>query len=673
MRLAHHSSIQADTPVGNLPFVGPRYGERLQKLGVETVKDLLYHFPFRYQDTRDIIAITELKIRGEGTISATITSVSNTRTRTGKWLTRAICEDDSDKLTALWFNQPYLTKTIRPGHQYLLWGKINAKWGSISLMSPQFELCPEDSDLFQDGRPGTTTHLGKLTPIYPETYGISSKWLRSRIKPLEAFIPAIIEDTIPADVRDAEKLMALPCAVHELHFGENEEDIAAARYRLGIDELVAVRAQARKMLAARKRKRSHSFPPTSSLSLKMLKKSLPYQLTTAQDRALEEITDDLSHTTPMYRLLNGDVGSGKTIIALLASLCVADEGYATIIMAPTTILAQQHYQTITGLLHQVLPNIEVDLITSSTKKPISPTARIIIGTHALLFKQNLPDDVGLIVIDEQHRFGVIQRKQLAKLAEHPGGLSPHYLTMTATPIPRTLTMAIYGSQNVSILDELPPGRIPIKTHFVPSSKRGDANRWIDTMIGKGERVFFICPLIEESEKLEAKSAKAEQERLRHEVFPSRKIGLVHGQMKEKEKNASLELFKNGDTDILVATPVVEVGIDIPQATIMIIENAEHYGLAQLHQLRGRVGRGDKQSYCFLFADATSDDARERLTYFSTHSSGFDVAEYDLKRRGPGEVYGTRQSGLLNIRFADISDPHQFKQAERIAVTLEKSI
>lgn len=665
--------IAPETPVGNLPLVGPQYERRLEKLGIFTVKDLLYHFPFRYQDTRNIICITELKSKGEGTISASPSSISNIRTRTGKWLTRAVVEDASDKIAVVWFNQPYLTKTIHTGHTYLFWGKTNAKWGSTTLTSPEFELSPQDTDLFQQGGIRTTTHLGKLSAIYPETYGISSKWLRARIKPLEPLIPKIIREIIPQDVLRAEKLMDLPSAVRILHFLEDEDAIEKARYRLGIDELIKIRTEAQKQLAARKTKTSISFNSATSVSVKTLRSSLPYSLTIAQEHSLQEILADLAKTTPMYRLLNGDVGSGKTILALLASMCIYDQGYSTVIMAPTTILAQQHYQTITNLLDQSLPKIEVNLVTSTTKKDLPHHAHIIIGTHAILFKKNIPDNVGLIVIDEQHRFGVVQRKQLEKLAEGSSSLSPHYLTMTATPIPRTLTMAIYGTQSVSVLDELPPGRIPVKTHLVPNRKRKDAYRWIDKMVEQGERVFFICPLVEESEKLEAKSAKTEQERLQKEVFPKRTIGLIHGQMKEREKNTALDEFKSGSTEILVATPVVEVGIDIPEATIMIIENAERYGLAQLHQLRGRVGRGSKQSFCFLFAQANSDDAHSRLEYFSAHASGFDVAQYDLKRRGPGEVYGTRQSGLLDIRFADISDPRQFKQAERIASALQKSV
>lgn len=670
------STFSLNTPVSALPLVGPRYEERLEKLGITTIKGLLYHFPFRYQDTRDIATIEDLKIKGEGTISALVSSISNTRTRSGKWLTRATLNDDSGTITALWFNQPYLSKSIKVDQQYLFWGKLNtnSKWGSASLIGPQYEAISSGNNLFSTGSKETeTTHLGKLSPVYPETYGLSSKWLRARIKPLKSRILSLITETLPDALISKEKLLSLPLAVQTLHFPSDEDLLEKAQHRMAIEELISIRKQAQKLLSNRKREKSIAFNISRSISASALKKSLPFTLTNAQVRCLSEISADLSLCTPMYRLLNGDVGSGKTVLALLAALAVYDSGYSTVIMAPTTILAQQHYETMKTLLKQKLSSIPIQLITSAEKSVIPQEPQITIGTHALIFQEQLPDNIGLIVIDEQHRFGVVQRKKLIKMAQSNKGTSPHYLTMTATPIPRTLTMAIYGTQNVSILNELPPGRIPVKTYLTPGRKRRDAYRWVDDRIALGERVFFICPLIEESEKLEAKSAKTEQERLQKEAFPSRRIGLIHGQMKEKEKSEALEKFKKGEYEILVATPVVEVGIDIPEATIMIIENAERYGLAQLHQLRGRVGRSDIQSYCFLFADTASQEAQDRLTYFSTHSSGFDVAEYDLKRRGPGEVYGVRQSGLLNIHFADISDPTQFSQAERIAKQLSSDV
>ncbi len=667
--------ITADTPVQELSLIGPAYGERLERLSIFTVKDLLYHFPFRYQDTRDISTISALKDKGEGTIRAEVITIQTTRTRTGKWLTQAQLTDQTGSIKATWFNQPYLTKSIQKGYTYLFSGKINTKWG-ISLMSPQFEKDPLSIDLFTQTDDVThesreTTHLGKLAPVYPETYGVSSKWLRARIKQLKPHIPEIIKETISPDMLVQEELMTLPEAITSMHFGTDEKEIQKAQYRLGIDELTDIRIQALKLAQKRKRQKSISLPLLPNGFVSILLSQLPYELTYSQKQALGDIQQDLENNHPMYRLLNGDVGSGKTIVALLAALQSADNKHSTIVMAPTTILAQQHYKTMMELIEKSGIPIKMQLVTSSTSiQPVSDT-NIIVGTHALLYSETLPQNIGLVIIDEQHRFGVKQRKKLTEMVSQIPGYSPHYLTMTATPIPRTLTMALYGSQNVSVLTELPPGRIPVKTFFVPQKKRKDAQEWIQKMLSRGEKVFYVCPLVEESEKTEAKSVVEEQKRLKREVFPDYSIGIIHGQMNDKEKKTALQAFREGIIQVLVATSVIEVGIDIPDATIMIIEDAERYGLAQLHQLRGRVGRGSKQAYCFLFSTSQTEDVVDRLHYFSKHTSGFEVAEYDLKRRGPGEVFGTKQSGLLSIRFADITDPKQIAAADRIARNILK--
>ncbi len=655
-----------ETPVPTLPFVGPSYEEKLERIGILTIKDLLYHFPFRYEDTRDISTVVELREKGEGTIKTFVKSIANTRTRSRKFLTKAILEDETGSISAVWFNQPYLTKTLKRDEPFMFSGKISTKWGSTSLMNPQYE------KIISEG--GGTTHLGKLTPIYPETYGLSSKWLRARIKPLENAIPELVDDHINEEIREKEGLLNLSVAIHKLHFPGEISDIEEGQERLGIDELIEIRKQALKTLAARKKLKSVQINDAEESEAKnVLLKSLPFTLTNAQKEALDEILDDLDEDSPMYRLLNGDVGSGKTIVALLAAVAVHDAEHSTVIMAPTTILAEQHYQTISDTLSDANIDIPVILMTSQTKDEIPQTPHIIVGTHAVIYQSTLPENIALVIIDEQHRFGVTQRKKLEKLTTGADGRSPHYLTMTATPIPRTLTMVLYGSTNVSTLDEMPPGRLPSETHVVPKKKRSEAYKWIDEHTEQGDQAFIICPLVQDSDKIQAKAATEEFKRLSKDIFKNRKLDLVHGQMKEGEKQSALTKFRNNETDILVATSVIEVGIDIPNATIMVIEDAERFGLAQLHQLRGRIGRGDKQSYCFLFTEYPSDEAQERLKYFSSHSSGFEVAEYDLKRRGPGEVYGIRQSGLLSLRFADISNPKQLKKAERIATILESSV
>lgn len=669
MKSSNTIRYQSEDPISVLPSIGQAYQKKLENLGIKTIRDLIFHFPFRYEDTRDMLSLEKIKQRGEGTTEAMIRAIGNTRTRRGLFLTKAVIEDATGTLNAIWFNQPYLTKTLKKDHRYIFYGKINDKYGSKTLTSPTYELSAErEEDL---------THLGKLTPVYPETFGISSKWLRARLKFLKPRIYDLVSDYIPEEIRDKEKIPELSQAITAIHFPKTAEDICQARERLGLDELIAIRRKAQTIIRQQKEKQGRVVQNAkNSHTMKTLEKSIEFNLTSAQKTALDEILEDLGKTHPMYRLLNGDVGSGKTIVALLSACAVYDEGYSTIIMAPTTILAQQHYTSVTSLVNKSKLSIPVTLLTSGTSgknQAIPSEAGIIIGTHALIYKSGLPSNCALIIIDEQHRFGVVQRKKLLKMVQADDGTSPHYLTMTATPIPRTLTMALYGSTNVSVLNELPPGRIPVNTHIVSKNKRKNAYKWIQDRIKSGDKTFIICPLVEESDLIDAASVKKEHEQLSREIFPEHSIGLVHGQMKENEKNKILEDFRNDKYDILVATPVIEVGIDIPKATIMIIENAERFGLAQLHQLRGRIGRGNKESFCFLFTDTFSKEAKERLQYFCTHPSGFDVAEYDLKHRGPGEVYGTRQSGLLNLQFADIFDPNQFKKAERIAVALRNRV
>lgn len=696
LRVQYNCSMQRKTvqtyspadPVTDIPLIGPSYAHALEQLNIRTVKDLLYHFPFRYEDTRTILSIEELRTVEEGTIQGTVLSVSNTRTRSGRFLTKALIEDGSGSIPAIWFSQPYLSKVLRRGEVFLFSGKTGAKWGPVTLMNPQYERI--SLDVFSWNSDSTPTHLGKLSPVYPETRGITSKWLRARLKVLKPFIAELVEDFLPQSVLEQEDLMNLPSAITAMHFPQDEDDIRRARKRLGTDELVRIRLQAKETLAARSRWSAYEIKdPQNSTRVKKQLAALPFSLTRAQTKALEEISSDLQNTTPMYRLLNGEVGSGKTVVSLLAALACVDSGFTTVIMAPTTILAHQHYESVTTLLKRADIHVPVQLLTGETSLSNITLPQIIIGTHALLFTTALPNNTALIVIDEQHRFGVVQRKKLMQLTTgkspetqetatseqdaSPRGILPHYLTMTATPIPRTLTMALYGSTSVSILDELPPGRIPVRTHVVSENKRRAAYTWIGDKLEEGQQAFIICPLVEGSDKVQAKAVTQEYQHLKNEVFPDTSLALLHGQMKEDEKTAILNDFKNHTYDILVATPVIEVGIDIPNATIMIIEDAERFGLAQLHQLRGRIGRGDQQAYCFLFTNSHRPDAQERLTYFASHQSGFDVAEYDLRRRGPGEVYGFRQSGLLDIQFADLSDPNAFKQAQRIADMLDNAV
>ncbi len=597
--------------VSTVPLIGPSYARRLEKLGIKTVRDLLYHLPFRYDDYSKI---TKISAVGEGetvTIVGKVLDIKNLFTKRGFVLQKAKILDDTGVIEALWFNQRFLTSAIHKDDQISLSGKIKSR----HLEAPDYEIIR-----------GETIHTGRLVPVYPETAGISSKWLRSRINFMLNNVQ--LTDYLPNQTID------LNSAIHQVHFPKDLQTAQLAHDRLAFDELLFSQLQSKIRRDAWQEKTvGHKFKIVEIRSdLKKFVDNLPFKLTASQKTIIDEIYQDLACDVPMNRLLQGDVGSGKTVVAALAMLAAKLNGYQAALMAPTEILANQHYETLNKM------GLNVGLVTSSTKN--YSNYDLIVGTHALLnidFKK-----LGLVVIDEQHRFGVEQRAKLTAK-----GKNPHVLTMTATPIPRTIALTLYGDLDVSVLTDMPIGRVPIKTWVVPDHKRQDAYQWL-----KKYQAFIICPLIDESETLlTVKSAKAEFTRLQTEVFPDLKLGLIHGRMKPTEKDTVLADFKTQKINILVATPVVEVGIDIPTATVMVIEEANRFGLAQLHQLRGRVGRGDAQSYCLLFAPAGFD----RLKHLETIGNGLQLAEIDLKFRGPGERFGTSQHGRWELKIADFSN------------------
>lgn len=633
-------------------MVGPTYAKRLAKLKIETVGDLIYHFPHRYQDFSLISDISRLQPGETVTVQAQAVSIKNEYTRSRKKIQKAVFTDGKNFLEVTWFNQPFLIKTIRVGEGYNLSGKVDWFGRKLTLVSPEYEL-------IKDGK--SSIHTGRLVPIYPETYGVSSKWLRSRIAPvLKQTLPEL-DDFLPQKIREKNNLIDLPTAINSIHFPKNKTEAEEAKKRLAFDELFLIQLSGLKRKQDwQKTKLSNKLKVDQERVLELLQ-SLPFELTTAQKRSVREILSDLSTNEPMNRLLEGDVGSGKTVVAAIAIYVSFLNGYKSILMAPTQILASQHFKTLNQLLSPL--GVKIEIVTSAQKSKKTPKADLVIGTHALLFKKELGKNIGLVVIDEQHRFGVEQRAKLIK-----AGKTPHVLTMTATPIPRTIALTLYGDLDLSVIDEMPEGRQKVTTWVVPPQKRKGAYDWIRKHVkGTDEQAFIICPLIEESSVLqEAKAATVEYERLSKEIFPDLKLGLLHGRIKAREKDKIMDELRSGKLDILVATPVVEVGIDIPKATIMMIEAADRFGLAQLHQLRGRVGRGAKKSYCLLFTQSLAGRATKRLKAMEKLFIGIKLAELDLEMRGPGEIYGTAQHGFPDLRVASFTDLSLIKKTRKAA-------
>lgn len=646
------------------------YAGRLQKLGIATVGDLLFHIPHRYDDFSLISPIARVQPGEIVTIRGTVLEIKNEYTRRSKPIQKATIVDETGSITATWFNQPFLTQYIKKNATVSLSGKV--EWfGKIkTLLSPSYEIVLEN---------GETLHTGRLVPIYPETAGVSSKWLRRQIYTLLS--QAALTEYLPPEIRQKNTLIELEQAIRTVHFPKSTDEVEQAKARLAFDELLLLQ-----MKATKRRKEWEEITEGHSFSLVPFEKQierfwklLPFTLTGSQNQAIHAIFQDLGKERPMNRLLQGDVGSGKTVVAAAAMYLSYLNGFQSVLMAPTEILAQQHFKTVTRLLEPL--GVKIELVTGNTKSVTAkkttllktkstlkkaPVTNIIIGTHAVLFKKASFTKLGLVVIDEQQRFGVEQRSLIRQKGDHP-----HVLTMTATPIPRTVALTMYGDLDLSYLDEMPKGRQIIKTWLVPKEKRDNAYDWIKKQIQDTDsQAFIICPFIEQSESMQTvKAAAVEYERLKKDVFPDLRLGLLHGKMKPREKEAALLQFREKTHEILVATPVVEVGIDIPNATVIVIEASERFGLAQLHQLRGRVGRGDKQSFCLLFTETTSDRTIQKLKSLETTHVGAQLAELDLRLRGPGEMYGTLQSGVPELKVATFSDTALIQKAKRVAETL----
>lgn len=652
--------------------------KKIAKLGIYTVKDILYHIPTRYEDSRIISPANKLQIGESVTVRGNIVDLKNEYRSRRFTMQKIIVSDESGEIECRFFNQPYLIKSLSKGTYFSVSGTV-AMYGKKKCIDVK------DYEVMSDPK-AAGIHTGRLAPVYPLTYGLSSKWLRNKTYDIIHNKSPEIPEFLPESLLITHNLPEISIAIKNIHFPSDFNDVAQALERLSYDELFLVQLGALQRRALWEKK--EKAPPMVILKhkekLDAFIKSLPFTLTNSQLKALQDLYADMSATIPMNRLLEGDVGSGKTVVAAAAAYASVLNGYQAVIMAPTEILANQHYSAISKMLEPL--GVKISLITGSKKilAGISTNKRlakndeqtdIFIGTHALLNKKIEMENLGLVVIDEQQRFGVEQRGILRTKSN-----SPHFLTMTATPIPRTVFLTLYGDLSLSVLDEMPKGRVRVKTWLVPNEKREKGYEWIKTKImetdenGKRNQAFIICPFIEESESATTiKAATKEFERLSKDVFKDFKVGLLHGKMKSKEKNEVLKRFEEGDLDVLVATPVVEVGIDIPNATIMVIEAAERFGLAQLHQLRGRVGRRNRESYCLLYTDSKSDKTQERLKSLETIYIGAELAELDLKLRGPGDMYGTMQHGAKMLKIASLSNFDLITKTKKDAEKIFKDI
>jgi len=647
-----------NSSVSRLSGVGPVLERALDAIGINTIRELLDYYPRRWETYQTISRINQIK-PGLVSFEAKVENVAMRRSHRHKRLTitEAILSDDTGTVRAVWFNQPYLAKTLKQGDIYRFRGNYEYKNGYISLQAPSFE------------QPGLARGGEEIIPIYPETKQLTSAILRKLIaQAVEATDQ--LEDDLPSEIVKKYHLQPKSLAVKNLHQPSSLNELETSKYSISFEELFGL------IMAGLVIKRNIQTEETSAIeynpeSAKEFVSQLKFDLTSAQKRSAHTILEGIANTKPMNRLLEGDVGSGKTLVALMAAVMAARSRYQTALMVPTEILARQHFASSEALMKKL--KIRTGLLISDMKKVDRNDVLaklkvgeidIVIGTHALISKDVEYQNLGLVVVDEQHRFGVNQRSELKTKAK----TMPHVLTMTATPIPRSLALVVYGDLDVSIIDELPPGRKPITTKLVADKDRADVYAHIDSLIDQGEQVYVVCPLIAESDKLGVKSVEAEYERLKNSVFKHRRIGLVHGRLKAEDKASIMNEFKAGKLDILVATTVIEVGVDVPNATIMLIEGAERFGLAALHQLRGRVGRGDKQSHCYIFTPSDNPVTIQRLKALEKTTDGFRLAQIDLEMRGPGEIYGTAQHGLLDLRMADLFDHKLIAEVREAAET-----
>ncbi|MFB6226201.1 MAG: ATP-dependent DNA helicase RecG [Candidatus Paceibacteria bacterium] len=652
--------------------VGEKTEEKLNRLDIETVEDLLFHIPFRYEDYTQTKKIKNLEQKERVTVKGEVEIIKNRRSRKRNMIiTEAVVADETDQLRVVWFSQPYVKKKLSTGDEIYLSGKIRMDDFGLEMINPKFEQAK-----------GEREYTNKIIPIYHLTEGLSETKLNKILDKAMAVVGEL-KDWVPKKIRNKAQVIGLEQAIRLAHFPETTEDIVKSQRRLKFNELFLLQLRGE---ARRREIKSQSAPQIKfkESETKDFVSSLPFSLTRDQKKAAWEIIQDLDQNTPMNRMLEGDVGSGKTVVATIAFKNVILNEYQSTFMAPTEILAQQHFESLQEYFHEdttialytgahnEVYNLNLESETQAEKREEVRTkikngdVDIVVGTHALITSKVEFEDLALAVVDEQHRFGVEQRKELRQKSGSKD-TEVHFLSTTATPIPRSFALTIHGDLDLSILKQLPPGRKPVKTRLVNEQNRPQAYDFIRKQINKGLQAFIICPLVEESEDMPDKKSVQEQEKyLDQEIFEDLTVEKIHGQMGSEEKNRIMNRFAAAEIDILVSTSVVEVGVDIPNANMMLIEDAERFGLAQLHQLRGRVGRSDTQAYCFLFSSSEKERAKTRLEFFQNHTDGFKVAEYDLKDRGPGEVFGKKQSGAPKFKLASIEDRDLIKLTREIA-------
>ncbi len=692
--------MNLSTPVEKISGIGPVSKNKLKRLGIKTIEDLIFYFPRRYEDFSHLVKISEIRINEICTIRGKILEIENNQSWKKKMiLTRAIIEDESGAIEAVWFQQPYLIKTLKKGDYLYLSGKTILKKNKIYLSNPVYEKINLEKLNHNQGNETEIilTHTGRLVPIYPETKNISSKWFRSILKIVLPKIKEKIPETLPKKILEETNLLSRPEAVWQIHFPDSKEMAEKAKERFSFEDLFYIELFILQERAQLSQEKAVAFPIKTEI-IKDFVNSLPFKLTNGQKKAAWKILKDMEKGKPMNRLLEGDVGSGKTVVAVTAALNVIKSNWQVAFMAPTEILAKQHFKEVANLLTDFGANIGLltgkqDLLRSkklknetieiSREKLLEKTLKgeidILIGTHALIRDKVKFNKLGLVILDEQHRFGVEQRAKLIQPSKTNSSdnkrIIPHLLSMTATPIPRTLALTIYGDLDISLIDEMPKGRKRIITKIVKPEERKKVYEFIKKEVKKGRQVFVICPRIEKNEEVEEennnikrkiKSVEEEYEKLTKDIFPDLRIGILHGKMKPKEKEKVMENFKNKKIDILVSTSVVEVGIDVPNATVMIIEGAERFGLAQLHQFRGRVGRSSSQSYCFLFTNSPSKKTWQRLKALISSENGFDLAEKDLKIRGPGDFAGVKQWGMPDLIMDSLMNTRLVEKAREAA-------